>query len=204
MLLRNKIVHVFNAMGYELKGPKDSQHIYYHSPSYDVSKCVMNIYSGEWKIQEFLNILQDIDVEIDTGSALVHCLKGANRSGIVVICYVMAKTGCLFKEAYKHCQFLRPVINIDAKFGWSVTGAPFVEHYEEEVRLCIKQYRRIVLQEVVNEFKWLCILNDNRAELGDARCAELGLALDAESRDRLVPNTDWAPNKKKLEPQIYS
>ena len=71
---------------------------------------------------KILDVIEQIDDFLeDSGSVLVHCLRGANRSPVVVILYVMGKCQMSWHRAKQFVSDCRGLVDVrDPKMGNSV------------------------------------------------------------------------------------
>ena len=90
---------------------------------------------GKIDVEQFLSLLVEFDEEVETrGSGLIHCLQGANRSGVVLVAYLMGKCGCTLVDARRYACRLRPIIDIsDPKHGNTVTPITFLGGLGDEI-----------------------------------------------------------------------
>ena len=111
-------------------------------------RCDMNaVTEGHIKFDHFVQKLLDFDTRVERiqGSALVHCLRGANRVGIFTCAYLMAKCQVNLKTAYLHLQSLRKTVDISSReHGNWVDPEDFLRMHEKEIRARFKASSRVV------------------------------------------------------------
>ena len=138
---------------------------------------INGIFEGVYTIVNFILEMRQIDVQLRKGSLMIHCNKCQNRSGIVVIGYVMAKTNSSFRDANWYVQQLRPSICVEGVIpNGKHTGREFLERYEDDIRNCLTKHNRVIpLPQVVSDQEWHSILFEDTAWMGSKRLDELAL-----------------------------
>jgi len=113
-------------------------------------RCDMNaVTEGHIKFDHFVQKLLDFDTRVERiqGSALVHCLRGANRVGIFTCAYLMAKCQVNLKTAYLHLQSLRKTVDISSReHGTWVDPQDWLLRHETEIRARFVACGRVVSQ----------------------------------------------------------
>ena len=124
---------------------------------------------GQIPFQEFLKALIEFDEAAEfSGSALVHCLQGANRSGAVIAAYITAKCRVPIATALRYVQDLRSIIDLsEAKHGNFVLPEGFLRRHEKDLHDAFLGRRIVQLPDVVSPtvFKSMVLMEDinNRA-----------------------------------------
>ena len=78
-------------------------------PYMDANKVL----SGDISLEDFLKFLEQLDMALEMkGSALVHCLQGANRSAFVMVSYLTGKCQVPWTAAWAYLKRLRCVCDI--------------------------------------------------------------------------------------------
>jgi len=83
-----------------------------------------------------------------TGRCLVHCRLGVNRSGVVVVAYLMARRGMTYVDALAHAKERRPGLELHPRydekmramlpdFDWHVQQ-PALEDDDSKPRRCCR------------------------------------------------------------------
>ena len=84
-----------------------------------------------------MQTLLDFDVRVKrtSGSALVHCLRGANRVGIFSCAYLIGKCQVNLVTALAHLRSLRKTIDISGRaHGSFVDPGEFLRTHEKTIR----------------------------------------------------------------------
>ena len=143
----------------------------------DVNHAMSSIFEETLNIVDFTEDLKQIGVFLRKGNVMIHCNKCQNRTAILEIGFVMAKTKTSFREAYDYVQRLRPSICVDGNIpGTSNSGREFFELYEDEIKDCVSQ--TFPLPAVVSDQEWNSIVTGNTDWLGPKRLQELGLTYE--------------------------
>ena len=102
-----------------------------YMPKTDINEVV----EGNLPFAAFLDELLVLDNHLEMkGSALVHCLQGANRSGVVACAYIIGKCQVKAALALRYTQRIRPIIDVaDAAWGMTVLPGQWLERHEEEI-----------------------------------------------------------------------
>ena len=76
----------------------------------------------EHDVATALKALEVIDQKLEAGdSVLVNCLRGANRSPVLVILYLMLKCNLTWQQAVDHASLCRGLVDVrDPKWGFTV------------------------------------------------------------------------------------
>ena len=103
----NNICAMMSAMNYQIP------HIGYRNchvlPLLDIN----GIMDGSVPPQHIHDAFRKFDEQCTApGSGCIVCLRGANRSGLVVVGYIMAKTGVGAAAALAHLKAARPIVDI--------------------------------------------------------------------------------------------
>ena len=62
---------------------------------------------------DFLEELLKFDNHLEmVGSAMMHCLRGSNRSGVVACAYLIGKCQTSAANALRHLQLVRPIVDV--------------------------------------------------------------------------------------------
>ena len=172
-------------------------------------------------------------VELDhhlthAGSALVNCLKGANRTGALLAAFIMAKCQVGVDEAMEYLVKLRPIIDIyDPAAENTVSPYEYLQVHEEMLKTLFEDEDDIAVMQlpvVVNEYNFAKLITkefgmidkDVRDKIGIVTPGELGLCPEGDApvtpgaavpevvpklKLKLTPRIDTAP-KLKLTPRI--
>ena len=66
------------------------------------------------------------------GSAMIHCLRGSNRSGIVACAYLIGKCQTSATNALRHLQLVRPIVDVaEPAFGNRVLPGQWLQDREQ-------------------------------------------------------------------------
>ena len=168
-----RIKTICNTMEYDIKPHwKDFEYT-----TINVNHLVSSIFEGTWTIVDYIADLKHIDVLLKAGNLMIHCNKCQNRTALLAIGFVMAKTKSSFREAYDYVQRLRPSISVDENIpGTSSSGRDFFELYEDEIKDRMSQ--TFPLPAVVSDQEWNSIVTSNTDWLGPKRLHELGLTYE--------------------------
>ena len=171
-----RIKTICNTMEYEIyphwKGPKGFEYT-----TIDVNHAIVSIFEETLNIVDFIEDLKQIDVFLRKGNVMIHCNRCQNRTGILAIGFVMAKTKSSFRVAYDYVQRLRPSICVDGNIpGTSKSGREFLELYNDEIKDCMSQ--TFPLPAVVSDQEWNSIVLGQTDWLGPKRLQELGLTYE--------------------------
>ena len=75
-------------------------------------------------------------------NGLIHCAKGANRSGAFACAYIVAKTGVTARDAYDYLRSLRTIVELDTcRHGYKVRPLAWLMSIEADLHKIFEEKR---------------------------------------------------------------
>ena len=95
----------------------------------DANAVVEGSFSFEFFLEELLKFDNHLEM---VGSAMLHCLQGSNRSGVVACAYLIGKCQTSATHALRHLQLVRPIIDVaEPAFGNRVLPGQWLQEREQ-------------------------------------------------------------------------
>ena len=94
------------------------------------------------RVSDLVACLKDFDEKcwLSRRNGLIHCAKGANRSGAFACAYIVAKTGVSVNQAYDFLRDVRTIVDLGTcREGYSVRPLAWLQRIEADLHKIFKE-----------------------------------------------------------------
>ena len=111
--------------------------------SLDINAVVEGSITFEFFLEELLKFDNHLEM---TGSAMLHCLRGSNRSGIVACAYLIGKCQISAANALRNLQLVRLVVDVaEPAYGNRVLPGQWLQDHEQLIMAGIRTSGRTIV-----------------------------------------------------------